>query len=104
MKTAIFFAAVYGAAISLALLRVGAPFRWVMSRLDYWIFRNKERSHLKMMAGCPSCLGFWLSLGATFWYAPLGPFIFDRLAVAFASVGIIWIVHVTLTKLGQFDL
>lgn len=104
MKTAVFFFAVYGIAISLALLKVGAPFRWVMSRLDLRIFRNEEGSYLKTLSQCPACLGFWIALGATFWHAPLGPFIVDRLAVACAMTGLIWIVHVTMTKLGQFDL
>ncbi len=103
MKAVLFFAAVYGAAISLALLRVGGPFRWVLTSLDFLIFRNKEGSHLAAFAQCPACLGFWIALGSTFWYAPLGPAVLDRVATAFAAVGLIWIVHVTLSKLGQYD-
>lgn len=104
MKTAVFVLAVYGAAISLALLKVGAPFRWVMSRLDYKLFRNEEGSTLKAFSQCPACLSFWISLGATFWHAPLGPWILDRLAVSIAMIGVVWIIHVTLTKLGQYEL
>lgn len=104
MKDAVFFLAVYGAALSLALLKIGAPFRWTLSRLDYWIFRNEEGSYLKTFSQCPACLGFWISFAATFWHAPLGPNIFNRLAVSLACVGLIWIIHVTMTKLGQFEL
>lgn len=75
-----------------------------MSRLDFMIFRNEEGSWLKTFSQCPACLSFWIALGATFWHAPLGPGIFDRVAVALAMVGMVWIIHVTLSKLGQYDL
>ena len=104
MKDFLFFAAVYGVAASLALLGIGAPFRWAMARLDYSIFRNENGSYLKTLAHCPACLGFWVALGATWWHAPLGRFWLDRIAVALSATAMIWIVHVTLTKLGQYDL
>lgn len=106
MRAFFFFAAVYGAATSMALLKAGAPFRWVMKTLDRVIFRNKkeEGGFLTMMSQCPACLGFWIALGDAFYYQPLGPRIADHLMAAFSAVGLIWIVHVTLTKLGQYEL
>lgn len=106
MKAFFFFAATYGAATSMALLKAGAPFRWVMDTLDRVIFRkkNEEDGFLAVLARCPACLGFWIAFGDAFYYKPLGPTIADHLMAAFAAVGLIWIVHVTLTKLGQYSL
>lgn len=106
MKVIFFFAAVYGCAASMALLKAGAPFRWVMKTLDRVIFRNKSEAGgvLTVLSQCPACLGFWIALGDAFYYKPLGPTIADHLMAAFAAVGLIWIIHVTLTKLGQFEL
>jgi hypothetical protein len=106
MREFFFFAAVYGAAASMALLKAGVPFRWVMQTLDRVIFRNKTEDGgvLTMMSKCPACLAFWIALGDAFYYKPLGPTVGDHLMAAFAAVGLVWIVHVTLSKLGQYDL
>ncbi len=104
MRDFIFFAAVYGLSVSLTVLGIGAPMRWALTKLDFALFRNETGSYLKTLAHCPACLGFWIALGATFWHAPLGRFWADRLAVALAAVGINWIAHVTLSKLGQYEL
>lgn len=111
MKTAVFVLAVYGTAISLALLKVGGPFRWVMSRLDYALFRNEEGSWLKTLSQCPACLSFWISLILSYWLMPVGTAgatlleaIVTRVIWSLAMVGFVWIVHVTLSRLGQYDL
>lgn len=75
-----------------------------MSCLDFKLFRKEEGSTLKLFSQCPACLSFWISLVATFWHAPLGPWIWDRVAVSIAMVGLVWIIHVTLSKLGQYEL
>lgn len=104
MRDFVFFAAVYGAAASLTILHIGAPYRALLTWIDRVLFRIEEKGPLKMLAHCPACTGFWLALGATFWHSPLGPWWLDRVMVALASTGIIWIVHVILARLGMYDL
>jgi hypothetical protein len=110
--------AVFGAAYSLTVLGIGALYRSIGTELDQLLFKNQWREAIApdrrgglihKFVHCPACNSFWLSLGATFWYCPvnrwvLGPCIVDRLAVSFASVGIVWIIHVILTKLGQYEI
>jgi len=111
VKIAVFALAVYGAAISVALLKVGAPVRWVLSRLDYMIFRNEQGSWLKTLSECPACLSFWISFLLSYWLMPIGtagPTLLEALLTrgiwSVAMVGFTWIVHVTMSKLGQYEL
>lgn len=59
---------------------------------------------MKVLAHCTACTGFWVALAGTFWHAPLGPLWSDRVAVALAATGLIWIAHVAMVRLGMYDL
>jgi hypothetical protein len=111
MKTAFFLMSVYGLSVALTVLGVGSFFRSAGTKIDkllfpwHWVDPQKPMGGaVHMFAHCPACVGFWIALGATWWHAPLGPAPLDRVAVALAATGVIWIVHVTLTKLGQYGL
>lgn len=110
MKTAFFFLAVYGLAAALTVLGVGALFRTVGSKIDKlvfpwkWVDPAKQGGPIRMFVHCPACVGFWVALGATWWHAPLGPAVADRIVVALVATAFIWMVHVTLTRLGQYEL
>ena len=118
MKDLIFVLAVYGTAISLAILSVGAPWRVVGSAIDRLIFPsrwNADVSHdrkggaIRIFVHCPVCISFWVAaLFSWLFYSPsqahleIGyPWIL--VVDGLASVGIIWCVHVVMTKLGQYE-
>jgi len=96
MKALVFFLAAYGAALALTVLDFGIPYRWLGEKIG---------EPAKTFVYCPACTGFWLALaGAFFWYSPAGEGPLDAIASALAASGLIWIVHVVLSKLGQNDL
>lgn len=113
MRDLVFFAAVYGLSISLAVLGIGGPFRAAGTWLDRklfskrWLKRTKPEERggpIHRFVHCPACLAFWAALGGTGWHAPLGPAWPDRITVALAATGMTWVVHVILYKLGQYEL
>ena len=100
-----FFLAVYGAALALTVLQAGEPYRWAGERVDRWVLRRKNNAEnpgpFTTLTNCPACTSFWVGLpSAYFWHSPSGFFVAD----AFACVGIVWMIHVTLTKLGQKEM
>ena len=115
MKDLLFYAAVYGAAASIALLHVGSPIRYLATVIDRRLFPSMSDSParggpIKVLFHCPACLSFWISLAASiFVYSPawahFGVPLIPRLIVdSLSSTGIIFCVHVVMTKLGQYDL
>lgn len=135
MKDFLFFAAVYGAAASLALLGFGVWWRAAGTWLDRKLFPSwwpppveingkfeyityeapdpmaeLKGGALRIFVHCPACLSFWIAaLGswrlysparAHFGCSPLVAIVIDGLGAA----GIIWCVHVVLTRLGQYNL
>lgn len=119
MRDFLFFAAVYGVAASLAILAVGAPFRMIGIGLDRMLFphrwaddvgEDRRGGALRIFVHCPACISFWTALVLSWTlYSPskahFGIGLPWSLAVdGLVSVGIIWCVHVAMTKLGQYDL
>lgn len=119
MKDFLFFAAVYGMAASLAILAVGAPWRAIGTILDQKLFPHrwaddipgdKRGGALRIFVHCPACISFWTGvLFSWFVYSPARDHfgcsrILSLPIDGLASAGIIWCVHVVLTKLGQYEL
>ena len=119
MKDFLFFAAVYGTAASIALLHVGSPVRFLFTLIDTKLFpsswaefipASQRGGPIRKLVHCPACLSFWIALAASILvYSPAGhhlglPVIPRVIVDSLASVGIIFCVHVVLTKLGQYDL
>lgn len=115
MKDFLFYAAVYGAAASIALLHVGYPIRHLAAILDQKLFPSLADSParggpIKVLVHCPACLSFWIALiMSTLVYSPSGahfgiPTIPRLLVDSISATGIIFIVHVVMTRLGQYDL
>jgi hypothetical protein len=119
MKDFLFFAAVYGAAASLALFKVGASWRligtWIDQRLfpRYWapaIPPEQRGGPVRGFVHCPVCISFWVAvLFSLEVHSPSkihleAVFPWSLVIDGLASAGIIWCVHVALTRLGQYDL
>lgn len=117
MKLFLYFAAAYGAAASLGVLGIGAPFRAAGTWLDRKLFWNRwlvaipeeERGGpVRTLVHCPACLSFWIGLALSFWLLPFAGWsagdAADRVIHALAVTGATWAVHVVLTKLGQYGL
>jgi len=119
VKDFLFFAAVYGTAASIALLHVGSPVRFLFTLIDTKLFpslwadfipASQRGGPIRKLVHCPACLSFWIALAASILvYSPAGhhlglPVIPRVIVDSLASVGIIFCVHVVLTKLGQYDL
>jgi len=119
VKDFIFFAAIYGLSVSLAVLPVGKPWRATGILFDRLVFPNRWLSFLpenerggliRIFVHCPACVSFWAgALSSAFIYSPARLYLHVDPIVAMAidglaSTGIIWAIHVTLTKLGQYDL
>lgn len=119
MRDFLFYSAIGGFCLSLAVLKAGVLWKAVMTWLDMKLFPSRwadsivpsERGGpLRFFAHCPACISFWISmLVSAFIYGPsrvhLGvPLVVGMLLDGFSSVGIIWFVHVVLTKLGQYEL
>jgi hypothetical protein len=119
MKDFIFFAVIYGAAASLTILSVGSPWRLIGTFIDQKLFparwvvgipSNQRGGAIRIFVHCPACVSFWI--GALFsWilYSPARTYFeisrIPALAVdGLASAGIIWFIHVVLTRLGQYEL
>lgn len=117
MNLFIYFAAAYGFSVTLTLLHWGAGYRGLGMILDRLLFPSKWKEEipadqrggsLKTLVHCPACTGFWVALGMTAWLMPDLPWLsfrnFEtRWMHSVAASGIIWIVHVVLTRLGQYD-
>jgi len=120
MKDFLFFSGIAGFAFSLAILAVGNPWRRILSWVDEKLFPHRWAEDLptsqrggaiRVFAFCPACISFWTAMAVSaFIYSPsrvhiVGiQFIPGLLLDGFATVGIIWTVHVTLTRLGQYEL
>ena len=119
MKDLLFFAAVYGMAASLAILAVGSPWRFLGTLLDQKLFPSRWADDIpgdrrggavRIFVHCAACISFWSGvLFSWFIYSPAKTYFsihrVPALAVdGLASAGIIWCIHVVLTKLGQYDL
>lgn len=117
MKLFLFFAAVYGAAASLAVLGFGAWFRSAGVWLDRGLFKTRwvvaipeeqRGGPIRTFVHCPACLSFWIGLAMTFWLLPFAGWsagdAAERVVHALAATGVTWVVHVVLTKLGQYGL
>lgn len=119
MNDFLFFAVLYGAAASIAVLQVGAPLRWFFSSMDRGFFpgrwepgipEERRGGPLHVLIHCPACVSFWLALALSgLVYSPAGAHfgvgrIIGMPLDGFASVGIIWFVQVVMTKLGQYGL
>lgn len=119
MKDFLFFAAVYGTAASLAILAVGAPFRafgiWLDQKLfpHRWIVvisEDRRGGAIRIFVHCPACISFWTGvLFSWLVHSPARthlalPLVSSLIIDGLASAGIIWCVHVVLTRLGQYDL
>ncbi len=117
MNYFIYFAAAYGFSLTLTLLHWGAWYRGLGMILDRLFCPSKWKDEIpeaerggpiKVLVHCPACTGFWVSLAMTQWLLPnigwLNLHDFEtRWMHSVSSVGIIWIVHVVLTKLGQYE-
>jgi len=116
MNEFLFFAATYGVAASLAVLGVGGPFRAAGTWLDRKLFKKRWRKRkkeeapmggpIRVFVHCPACISFWVGFGLTFWLNPLEAFwveIVVRLVWSFAAVGVSWVTHTAMTKLGQYQ-
>ena len=114
MKDLIFFLATFGVAYCLTVLYIGRIYREAGTMLDRFLFKRRyddsippaqQGGPIRHYIHCPACNSFLIAfIMSTFWYSPLGSGLPDRLAVSFASVAVTWIVHVVLTKLGQYDI
>jgi hypothetical protein len=119
MKDFLFFASVYGAAASLAILTVGSIWRAIGTWADQRLFpyrwtddipADRRGGALRTFVHCPACISFWVGVAFSLMiYSPskahFGVPLFWSLVVdGLSSVGIIWCVHVILTRLGQYDL
>lgn len=119
MKDFLFFAAVYGTAASLAILAIGAPWRATGTWLDMKLFPSRWADDIpgdrrggavRIFVHCPACISFWTGvLFSWLVHSPAKvhlqiPFASSLVIDGLASAGIIWFIHVVLTRLGQYDL
>jgi len=108
--TVLFFLAVYGAAISVAVLKLGLPLRrlaaHVPPRYERKLMRDgketvEQRSVLMDFLSCPPCLSFWIAaLFSRFAWSPSAPHLrsfpwwYAAVADGLAAVAVSWILHV----------
>jgi len=119
MREFLFYTAIYGAAVSIAVLQVGAPIRRLFTAIDRFLFpslwrddlpEDRRGGPLRILIHCPACVSFWIALfGSVRIYSPARthfaiPFVDGLILDGFSSVAIIWFVHVVMTKLGQYGL
>jgi hypothetical protein len=111
MTILLFLLASYGVALSLTLLHIGAPYRWLGEKL--WGRKGDELRGLGILVHCPACTAFWVGLAISYlWCSPAleisRAMDWHRHAAhaidGLAACGFSWIVHVILVKLGQNDL
>lgn len=87
----LFLLGVYGVSNAVAMLKVGAPVRWLFRRVP----------GVRDVVECPVCLSFWLGLAASVWVAsPAGglglPGWRAPLLDAAAACGFSYVAHTTM--------
>jgi len=109
----LFLAGTLGASLALGVLAVGHPFRAAASLLDRFLFPRSwegggQGGPLRMLAHCPACLSFWIALALSFWIVPFRSWscreIVERILLGLSATAVTWVVHVVLTKLGQYNI
>lgn len=121
LKIYLFYLAVMGLSWSITILAVGAPLRWIVDLLTKkkpspgsatTAPDDEKHPHpLKIFFSCPACVGFWVAyIMSALLYSPALDCGLTRVIIlasvldGLVAVALNWVMHVVLTRLGQYDL
>lgn len=123
MRIFLFLLAEMGLSWSITVLAIGAPIRQLFDTLfgrPPKLIKGKggkkkyveaELTKLQILVRCPACIGFWIALAISKGiYSPCldsgltGVIILASVLDGLVAVGVNWVMHVVLTRLGQYDL